>query len=69
MEKDKVAEHGDEAEEAEAGHDVDDGVLQIKLSWGAEIRKQKILWQIGCLSHWLVGIISISLLFLHNYPA
>ena len=32
VEKDKVAEHGDEAEEAQAGHYVNHGVLEIKLS-------------------------------------
>ena len=32
VEEDKVAEHGDEAKQPQTGHDVDDGVLQIKLS-------------------------------------
>ena len=35
MEKDKVAEHGDEAEEAESRHDVDDGVLEVELPGAA----------------------------------
>ena len=35
VEEDKVAEHGDEAEEAEAGHDVDDGVLEVELAGAA----------------------------------
>ena len=32
VEQHKVTEHGDEAEEAQSGHYVDHGVLQIKLS-------------------------------------
>ena len=32
VEEHKVAEHGDEAEQPQTGHDVDDGVLQIKLA-------------------------------------
>ena len=36
IEHDEVTEHGDEAEQAQAGHYVDHSVLQIKLSWRAE---------------------------------
>ena len=32
VEEDEVTEHGDEAEEAEARHDVDDGVLEVELA-------------------------------------
>jgi hypothetical protein len=32
VEEDEVAEHGDEAEQPEAGHYVDHGVLQVKFT-------------------------------------
>ena len=32
VEEDEVTEHGDEAEEAEARHNVDDGVLEVELA-------------------------------------
>ena len=32
VEEDEVAEHGDEAEEAEARHDVDHCIFQVELS-------------------------------------
>ena len=36
VEEDEVTEHGDEAEQAQARHDVDHGVLQVKLPWDSK---------------------------------
>ena len=55
VEEDEVTEHGDEAEQAQAGHYVDHSVLQIKLSWTVQFR-----WLIEGLAGCLAGIISIS---------
>ena len=39
VEEDKIAEHGDEAEEPETGNNVDHNIFEIKLSLNFSLRK------------------------------